>query len=154
MSKKKDDTVRINIQNRKARYEYEILDKYSAGMVLKGTEIKSIREGQASIKEAFCYISKGEIFIKNAHISEYSHGSHFNHEPKRERKLLLNKQEINKINKKMKDVGLTIVPLKIYISGRGFAKIDIAVAKGKKLHDKRDSIKTKDVQRDMNRGRH
>ena len=153
MSKKKHDT-NINIKNRKAFYEFEILDKYTAGMVLKGTEIKSIREGQASIKEAFCYISDSSMYLKNAHIAEYSHGSHFNHEPKRERKLLLNKQEINKIQKKMKDVGLTIVPLKIFLSSRGFAKIEIAVAKGKKLHDKRDSIKSKDVKRDMERGKY
>ena len=139
------------INNKKARFEYEILETYTAGMVLQGSEIKSIRNGKASIKEAYCFILKGEIWVRNMHISIYEEASHTNHEPLRERKLLLNAQEIKKIVKKLKDTGITIIPLKVYISGKGWAKIEIALARGKKLYDKRESLKKKDVERQLSR---
>lgn len=141
----------IQIRNRKASYEFEFLDKYEAGIVLKGTEIKSLREGKASITEAYCYISNEELFIKGMSISTYENSSFTNHEITRERKLLLKKREIEKIKTKIEEKGLTIVPLKIYINSRGLAKVEIAVARGKKLFDKRDSIKKKDQDREMKR---
>lgn len=140
-----------DIKNKKAFFEYEFLEKFVAGIVLKGTEIKSIRQGKASIKEGFCYFKDGELFLKNANISEYEFGNQNNHNPTRERKLLLNKSELNKLSKKVKDVGLSIVPFRIFINERGFAKVEIGLAKGKKLHDKRNTIKEKDVQRDLDR---
>ncbi len=141
----------INIRNKKAGFEYAFVDKYVAGMVLTGTEIKSIREGKASLQEAYCFLKEDEMFIKGMHISEYTQGTHYNHDPIRERKLLLNKKELTKISQKTKEKGLTIVPIRLYISGRGFAKLEIATAKGKKVHDKRDSIKEKDLKREMSR---
>lgn len=148
--KKKNDN--LNIQNRKARFEYEVLDKYTAGIQLTGSEIKSIRDGEANLKEAYCFFKKGELFIKNMHIAEYKHGGIFNHEPTRLRKLLLTKKELNRLfEKKRKDKSLTIVPLKLFISNRGFAKLNIALAKGKKLHDKRRSLKEKESKREMQR---
>ncbi|MFY0606127.1 MAG: SsrA-binding protein SmpB [Cyclobacteriaceae bacterium] len=141
----------ITIKNRKASYEYEFLDKYEAGLVLKGTEIKAIREGNASVQEAYCYLQNGEAFIKGMSISAYSNSSFGNHEMTRERKLLLRKSEIEKIKSKTEEKGLTIVPTKIYISKRGFAKLEIAVARGKKLFDKRNSIKQKDQDRELSR---
>lgn len=143
----------INIKNKKASYEYEFIDKYVAGMVLVGSEIKSIKEGKVSLQEGYCYFKKGELFIKAINIAEYTQANKFNHNPTRERKLLLNKNELQKLLKKMKDVGLTIIPIRLFINDRGIAKLEIALAKGKKLHDKRDSIKDKDVQRDIDRGR-
>lgn len=143
----------VNIKNKKAGFEFEFIDKYVAGLVLKGTEIKSIKEGKASLQEAHCFISNGEIFIKGMHISVYEQGTVYNHEPLRERKLLLNKQEINKLDKKGQEKGLTIIPLRLFINDRGFAKMEIALAKGKKIHDKRDSIKDKDIKREMDRNR-
>ena len=140
-----------SINNKKARHEYELLETYTAGMVLQGSEIKSIRQGKASIKEAYCFMKDGELWIRNMHISPYEEATYTNHDILRERKLLLNAQELKKITRKMRDVGLTIVPLKVFISSKGWAKIDIAVAKGKKLHDKRDDIKKKDVDRQMKR---
>jgi len=142
----------INIQNKKARFEYEILDRYSAGIVLTGSEIKSIRQSKASIAESFCeFNEQGELFVVNMSIEEYSHGSHYNHKPKAERKLLLNKRELKKLEKEVKNTGLTIVPLRMYINEKGFAKLDIALAKGKKLYDKRDTIKDRDNKRDLDR---
>lgn len=142
----------INIKNRKARFEYELLDKYTAGIVLAGTEIKSIREGRASISESFCeFNDKDELFVINMQIDEYSHASHFNHKPKAERKLLLNKRELKKLNKEIKTSGLTIVPLNLFINDRGLAKMNIALAKGKKLYDKRDTIKDRDNKRNLDR---
>lgn len=141
----------IQIKNRKARFEYEFLDSYEAGIVLKGTEIKSLREGKASIQEAYCYMNRGELFIRGMTISEYQESSFKSHEPQRERKLLLKKAELEKIRSKTEEKGLTIVPTRIFISSRGFAKIDIAVARGKKLFDKRESIKKKDQDREMKR---
>jgi len=142
----------INIKNKKARFEYEILDKYTAGIVLTGTEIKSIRQSKASIAESFCEFNEhGELFVINMSIEEYSHGTHYNHRPKAERKLLLNKRELKKLEKEVKNTGLTIVPLRMYINDKGFAKLDIALAKGKKLYDKRDTIKDRDNKRDLDR---
>lgn len=143
----------VNIRNKKAFYQYEIIDKYEAGMVLKGTEIKSIRQGKASIKEGYCAFQKGELFIFNMNISPYSEAGHDNHEMTRPRKLLLNKSEIKKLFKAKKDVGLTIVPLKLYINKSGIAKLQIALAKGKKMQDKRQSLKEKDLKRQIDRAR-
>ena len=142
----------INIKNKKARFEYELLDKFMAGIVLGGTEIKSIREGKASISESFCeFNERGELFIINMQIDEYSHGSHYNHLPKAERKLLLNKQELKKLNKEVNNSGLTIIPLNLFLNERGLAKINIALAKGKKLYDKREVMKDRDNKRDLAR---
>lgn len=141
----------INIKNKKARFEYEFLEKFTAGIQLTGTEIKSIRAGKASIVEGYCFMKNGELFIKNMYIAEYDQGSYNNHNPKRDRKLLLNRTELNKLEKKKKDVGLTIVPLKVFINKKGYAKLDIALAKGKKLHDKRHDLKDKDAKRQMDR---
>lgn len=143
----------INIQNKKARFEYELLDKFVAGLQLTGTEIKSIRLSKASIAESFCSFKKDELFIVGMNIEEYAFGTYSNHQPKRDRKLLLNRLELDKIQKKLKDVGLTVVPLRLFLSEKGWAKIEIAVAKGKKLHDKRNSIKDKDIQRDIERAK-
>jgi SsrA-binding protein len=145
--------MKVNIQNKKARFEYELLDIYTAGMQLLGTEIKSIRQGKASIAEAYCYMKDGELWIKGMNIAEYDFGNINNHDPIRERKLLLNKHELQKIEKKLKDTGVTIVPLKVFLTNKGLAKIDIAVARGKKMHDKRHSLKEKDIKRDMDRFR-
>ncbi|WP_224482966.1 SsrA-binding protein SmpB [Robertkochia aurantiaca] len=142
----------INIKNKKARFEYEILDTYVAGIVLAGTEIKSIREGKASIAESFCeFNDRGELFVINMTIQQYSHATHFNHQPKSERKLLLNKRELKKLHKEVKTSGTTIVPLKLFINDRGLAKMQIALAKGKKLYDKRESIKERDSKRNLDR---
>lgn len=143
---------KINIQNKKAKFEYEILDKYTAGIVLVGTEIKSIREGKATITESFCeFNEQGELFVINMYIDEYSHATYFNHQTRRERKLLLNKKELKKLNKEVKNTGLTIVPLRIFLSEKGYAKLDIALCRGKKLHDKRNTLKDRDNKRDLDR---
>ena len=142
---------RINIENRRAKFDYEFIEQLTAGIVLKGTEIKSIREGKAGLADSYCYIVNNELFIKNMHITEYSEASFYNHTPLRERKLLLTKLEINKLQKKVKDSGLTIIPVKLYISDKGFAKLDIALAKGKKQFDKREAIKKRDTERETNR---
>jgi SsrA-binding protein len=141
----------VNIENRRAKFDYQFLDTYTAGLVLKGTEIKSIREGKAGLSDSYCYFKNDELFVKNFHITEYADASFYNHEPLRERKLLLSRQELNKLHKKVKDQGLTIVPVKLFINDRGFAKLNIALAKGKKSYDKRDDIKKKDIEREMNR---
>lgn len=141
----------INIKNKRAGYEYEFLDKYTAGIVLKGTEIKSIREGKANLVDSYCYFGGEELFVKGLHISPYSQGSFYNHEATRERKLLLNKKELKKLLSKTNEKGLTVIPVRLFITGRGFAKLEIALAKGKKIHDKRDSIKEKDVKKEMAR---
>ncbi len=142
----------INIQNKKARFQYEIIEKYTAGIVLTGTEIKSIRNSKASIAESFCeFNDRGELFVVNMYIEEYIYGSHFNHKPRAERKLLLNKRELKKLNKEVKNTGLTIVPLKLFINDKGYAKLIIALARGKKIHDKRETIKDRDNKRDLAR---
>ena len=141
----------VSIRNKKATFEFEIIDKFTAGIVLRGTEIKSIREGKASLQEAYCYFHKEELMVKGMHIGVYLEGTHTNHEPTRERKLLLQKRELIKLLEKKQEKGLTIVPLRLFISDRGLAKLDIALAKGKKIHDKRQSIKEKDVKRELDR---
>ncbi len=142
----------INIKNKKARFEYELLDTYTAGIVLSGTEIKSIRLGKASIAESFCeFNDSGELFVVNMQVDEYSHGSHYNHRPKAERKLLLNKQELKKLRKEVKNTGLTIIPLNLFINDRGLAKLKIALARGKKLYDKRETLKERDTKRSLDR---
>ena len=142
----------INIQNKKARFEYELLDRYTAGIVLTGTEIKSIRQSKASIAESFCEFSDaGDLFVINMYVEEYSHGTHYNHPPRQERKLLLTKTELRKLYKEVKNVGLTIIPLRLFINARGLAKLEIALAKGKKLYDKRDTIKDRDNKRNLDR---
>ena len=137
----------IEIKNRKASFEYFFIDTFTAGIVLKGTEMKSIRMGKASISEAYCLFMNGELFIRNMNISVYELGTHYNHEPLIDRKLLLNRKELRKLEEKLKDVGLTIIPFRLFISDSGLAKLDIALAKGKKLYDKRDSIKNRDADR-------
>jgi len=147
-----DMQTNINIKNKRARFEYEILDKYTSGIVLSGTEIKSIRHSRASITESFCeFNDRGELFIINMQVDEYSHGSHYNHLPKAQRKLLLNKRELKKLEREVKNSGLTIVPLNLFINEKGFAKLHIALAKGKKLYDKRENIKDRDNKRDLAR---
>ena len=148
---KKEFSNKIHIKNRKAGFEYQFLDKYIAGITLKGTEIKSIRQGKASLQQAYCFVHKGEIFVKDMHISPYEQASHFNHEPTRQRKLLLSKKEIGKIDSKLKEKGLTLIPTRLFINDRGWAKLEIALAKGKKIHDKRQDIKDKDLKREMSR---
>jgi SsrA-binding protein len=145
------DAKDINIKNRKATFEYALLDKYVAGMQLTGTEIKSIRQGKANIADAFCAFIDNELWVRAAHISEYAQGTYNNHVPTRDRKLLLQKSELAKLQHKLKDKGLTIIPLRLFINDRGFAKLEIALAKGKKLYDKREDIKKKDVSRELDR---
>ena len=142
---------KISIKNRRASFDYSFIEKYTAGIVLVGTEIKSIREGKASLVDSYCYFRNGELFIKSLNISIYTEGNLYNHEPTRERKLLLNKQELTKLEKKMQDKGLTIIPTHLFTSDSGYAKVEIAVAKGKKNYDKREDLKTKDLNREMNR---
>lgn len=142
----------INIKNKKAKYEYAFIDTYEAGIKLLGTEIKSIREGKASIMEGYCYFKNEELYVKNIHISEYSFGSDHNHEPLRERKLLLHKRELRKLEENLTKGGNnTIIPLRLYINDKGIAKMEIALATGKKLYDKRSSIKDKDMKREHDR---
>ena len=142
---------KINIENRRARFDYQFIEQFTAGIVLQGTEIKSIREGKAGLSDSYCYFKKGELYIKNMHITEYSEASFKNHEPLRERKLLLSKTELRKLEAKLKDQGLTIIPVRLYLSDRGFAKLEIALAKGKKQFDKRQDIKKKDIEREVGR---
>ncbi|MEC8323507.1 MAG: SsrA-binding protein SmpB [Bacteroidota bacterium] len=142
----------VNILNKKAGYLYELLDSYTAGIVLTGTEIKSIRAGKASIAESFCEFNKNsELFVVNMTVQKYAYGNHFNHKPKAERKLLLNKKELQKLEKEVKNSGLTIIPTKLFINEKGFAKLRIALAKGKKLFDKRESIKDRENKRNLDR---
>jgi len=142
----------INIVNKKARFSYDLLDTYTAGIVLTGTEIKSIRASKASIAESFCeFNDSGELLVINMTVQEYDHGNHFNHRPKAERKLLLNKKELRKLEKEVKNTGLTIIPTKLFVNEKGFAKIKIALAKGKKLFDKRETIKDRENKRDLDR---
>jgi SsrA-binding protein len=143
---------KVNIQNKRARFEYELLDEYTAGIVLTGTEIKSLRNSKASIAESFCEFNEsGELFTVNMNIDEYAFGTRFNHRPKAQRKLLLNKKELKKLYKEVKNSGLTIVPLRLFINDKGFAKLRIALAKGKKLYDKRETIKDRDNKRTLDR---
>ena len=142
----------INIQNKRARFEYEFVDQYTAGIVLTGTEIKSIRMSKASIAEAFCeFNEKGELFVVNMTIEEYDYGTRYNHKPRGSRKLLLNKKELKSLNKEVKNTGLTIIPLKLFINEKGFAKMRIALARGKKRFDKRETIKDRENKRNLDR---
>ena len=147
-------TKQVDIRNRRASFEYAFLETYTAGIMLTGTEIKSIRQGKVNLQDAYCLIHNNELFVRQMSISVYTEGTHYNHEPLRDRKLLLTKREIKRITEKLKDQGLTIVPTRLFTSERGFAKIEIALAKGKKLYDKRDSIKEREVERDMQRERY
>lgn len=141
----------MEISNRKAYFEYYIEAKLVAGIVLTGTEIKSIRAGKASFNDSYCIFDKGELFIRSLHISEYNFGTHYNHEPLQERKLLLQKKELKKWENKIKEQGFTIVPLRIFISEKGYAKVEIGLGKGKKLYDKRETIKKRDTDRELKR---
>ncbi len=141
----------INIKNRRATFDFEILEKFIAGVQLVGTEIKSIREGRAGLVDTFCYFSNGELWVKGMRVSEYFYGTFNNHQPDRDRKLLLNKKELQKLERKTKESGLTIVPLRLFINDRGLAKLEIGLAKGKKMHDKRETLKSKDAKREIDR---
>jgi SsrA-binding protein len=141
----------LYIKNKRAYFEYAILDKYVAGIRLLGTEIKSIREGKANLNDAFCTFIDSQLYVRNLHIAEYSHGSFYNHEAKRDRVLLLNKKELKKLQSRGEEKGLTIVPLALFISERGFAKLEIGLAQGKKTYDKRESLKERDTKIEMDR---
>ena len=141
----------INIKNRKAAFEYELVDQLDAGIMLVGTEIKSIRNGKANLTDSYCQFFNGELYVKNLHIAEYEMGNINNHIAKRDRKLLLTKKELRKFDRKVKEAGFTIIPVRLYINENGIAKLEIALARGKKTYDKRESIKQKDTKRDMDR---
>ncbi|HWI91508.1 MAG TPA: SsrA-binding protein SmpB [Flavisolibacter sp.] len=141
----------MEIKNRQAYFEYFIDDKYVAGIILTGTEVKSLREGKANFNDSYCIFNKGELWIRSFHISEYSHGTVNNHDPIRERKLLLNKRELKKLEAKIKEKGYTIVPLRLFFSEKKLAKLEIGLGKGKKLHDKRETIKQRDTERELKR---
>lgn len=142
---------KVEIRNKRAAFEYNLLESYVAGIMLKGTEIKSIREGSGSISEAYCYMKNGELWVKNMNIPEYSHGNLMNHDILRLRKLLLNKRELKKIDTKTREKGVAVVPIRLFLSDRGFAKLEIALARGKKSFDKRETIKQKDSKRELDR---
>lgn len=144
----------VNIKNRKASYAFQLIDKYIAGIVLLGTEIKSLRNNQANISDAYCSFIENELWVNNLHIDEYTNGGYSNHIPKRARKLLLNKQELMKMDSKVKSKGMSIIPIRLFINDKGKAKVEIALAKGKNLFDKRESIKQKDIKRDLDRINH
>ena len=139
----------INVKNKRARYEYEFIDTYVAGIVLQGSEIKSIREGKVNLQDGYCQFFNNELYVRNIHISQYDQGTHFNHEPTRERKLLMKKRELVKLKKKSEEKGLTIIPTRIFTIDRGLAKMEIALAKGKKIHDKRQDLKEKSLKREL-----
>ncbi|GMQ27133.1 SsrA-binding protein [Algoriphagus sp. oki45] len=141
----------VNIKNKKASFEFEFIDTYVAGLMLKGTEIKSIREGKVSLTEAYCVFHQGGLYIRQMHIAPYSMAASYNHEAVRERKLLLNKKELEKLETKSSEKGLAIIPVRIFINDRGKAKLEIALARGKKLHDKRQDLKEKDAKRELQR---
>jgi len=142
---------KVQIKNKKAGFEFFLIEKFIAGIVLTGTEIKSIRAGKASINEAYCAFNENELFVRNMHIAEYEYGTYNNHDPKRERKLLLTARELRKVKTKLNEKGLTLVPTFLFINDKGLAKLEVALAKGKKLHDKRETIKQKDIQRENQR---
>jgi SsrA-binding protein len=141
----------MEIKNRTAYFEYFIDARYDAGIILTGTEVKSLREGKASFNDSYCIVHKGEIWLKNFHIAEYSHGTINNHDPLRERKLLLQKREIKKIESKLKEKGYTLIPLRLFFSEKNLAKVEIGLGKGKKMHDKRETIRQRDTEREMKR---
>jgi SsrA-binding protein len=150
MEKKRLQT-NIDIKNKRASFEYNFIEKYIAGIQLTGTEIKSIRAGQANINDAYCVFINDELFVKHMHIAEYEKGTYNNHNPKRDRKLLLQAKELKRLKSKLQDVGMTIIPTRLFISESGYAKLEIALAKGKKLYDKRESIKERDIERQLKR---
>jgi SsrA-binding protein len=141
----------INIRNKKVSYEYHLIDKYIAGIVLLGSEIKSVRLGKVNLQDSYCTFYKNELFVKEMHIAPYELARNYNHEAKRDRKLLLNKRELKKLQSKHKEKGLTIIPVRIFLNEKGLAKLEIALAKGKKIYDKREDIKERDLKRDMAR---
>lgn len=145
------DPKKINIHNKRAGFDFEIVQKFEAGILLTGTEIKAIREGGGSISEAFCVMRDGELYVKNMTIPEYSHGAYANHEPTRQRKLLLKKRELERIDAKMRERGFSIIPIRVYIGERNYAKVEIGLGRGKKKFDKRDSLKQKETKREMDR---
>lgn len=140
-----------SILNRKAKFEYSFIDSYEAGIILAGPEVKSLREGNANLTDAYCYFRKGELFIKGLYIAEYKMAHHFLPDPRQERKLLLNRRELKKLERKAKEKGFTIIPYKVYFNDRGIVKVEIVLAQGKKIHDKRQTIKDKDTRRDLER---
>jgi SsrA-binding protein len=141
----------INIRNKQAGFQYELIEKFIAGIVLMGTEIKSIREGKVNLQDGFCYFNNGEIFAKGINITAYAQGTHYNHEAARERKLLMKKSELRKLESKVEEKGLALIPTRLFINERGLAKLEIALGRGKKLHDKRESIKERDVKRELSK---
>ncbi|MBN8575354.1 MAG: SsrA-binding protein SmpB [Cyclobacteriaceae bacterium] len=141
----------VNVRNKQATFNYELLDKFIAGIVLRGTEIKSIREGKINLQDGYCYFSRGELFVKGINITPYAQGTHYNHEAMRERKLLMKKSEIVKLEGKVEEKGLALIPVRLFINNKGLAKLELGLGKGKKLHDKRESIKERDVKRELNR---
>jgi SsrA-binding protein len=143
--------TRPTIQNRAASHEYQFIERFTAGIVLTGSEVKSIREGKVQVQDAYCFLVKGELYIRNLHITPYSHGGYANHTTDRERKLLLNRRELAKIEKALKENGTTVVPIKLFFNDRNLCKLELAVAKGKKLYDKRDTIKEREVKRELDR---
>ena len=149
---KKNFNTKINIRNKRASFEYHIIDTYTAGIVLTGTEIKAIRQSEVNIRDAYCIFMDKELWVIKMHIAQYLEGSYNNHEPTRNRKLLLSKKELKKLLTKSEDKGLTVIPVRLFITDRGFAKLEIALAKGKKLYDKRQDIQVKDMKREMERG--
>ena len=151
MSVDKEKKNNINIKNKKAYFDYEVLEEYVAGIQLAGTEIKALRQGKASLVDCYCYMSGGEMFVRGMNIAEYDWGTYNNHIPKRDRKLLLNRKELNKIERTLQDKGITAVGLRIFINERGLAKLLIGVARGKKQYDKRETLKEKDAKREMDR---
>lgn len=144
---------KINIRNRRATFDYELIERFVAGIQLVGTEIKSIRQGRASLVDSYCYFIKDELWIKGLNISEYFYGTYNNHIPDRERKLLLQRKELNKLIRRTKESGLTIIPVRLFLNNKGLAKVEIALARGKKQYDKRESLKLKDASREMDRVR-
>jgi len=144
-------TNNINIRNKKAWFDYEILEKFIAGIQLTGTEIKSVRLGKASLADSYCFFSSNELWIKGMRISEYKQGSFNNHEPYRDRKLLLQRKELNKLEKRIREKGFTLIPLRLYMEENGLAKLEIALGRGKREYDKRETIRRKDLQRDLDR---
>lgn len=141
----------INVRNKQATFNYELLDKFIAGIVLRGTEIKSIREGKVNLQDGYCYFSRGELFLKGITITPYAQGTHYNHEAGRERKLLMKRSELQKLESKVEEKGLALIPVRLFINDRGLAKLEVGLGKGKKTHDKRESIKERDVKRELNR---
>jgi SsrA-binding protein len=141
----------VNVRNKQATFNYELIDKFIAGIVLRGTEIKSIREGKVNLTDGYCYFSRGEIFVKGISITPYAQGTHYNHEAGRERKLLMKRTELNKLESKVEEKGLALIPVRLFINEKGLAKLEIGLGRGKKTHDKRESIKERDVKRELNR---